>query len=156
MTKKVTENLFDDLDHAQGVETPADETVHFGFDGQEFTVDLTTPHADEFRELLAPYLEVGTPTSTSRKVTVAKAPVEKKPSRVKKAAPPVKDSQLIRDWAREHSYQVGDRGRIPNEIMEAYQMDQGTSKPRSTEEHEHSELPYTTSNNMIDFTQSLS
>jgi hypothetical protein len=31
-------------------------------------------------------------------------------------------NQAIRDWARQHGHAVSDRGRVPSEVIEAYQQ----------------------------------
>ena len=41
----------DDLDGS-----PDAHPVRFGLDGRDYEIDLTDAHADQFRELLAPYL----------------------------------------------------------------------------------------------------
>ncbi len=38
------------------------------------------------------------------------------------------DTQAIRWWAREHGYQVSDRGRIPNNVVAAYQAAHGEAR----------------------------
>lgn len=61
--KRIKVEMFDDLDH-QADETalvPADETLRLALDGQVVELDLTTVHAKELRELLAPYLAAGSP-----------------------------------------------------------------------------------------------
>jgi hypothetical protein len=44
----------DDLDGS-----PDAHTVRFGLDGQAYEIDLADSHANQFRELLAPYVSAG-------------------------------------------------------------------------------------------------
>lgn len=50
----------DDLDNAEDRDVPADQTVPFGLDGVQYTVDLTAEHAAEFRDFLKRYTAVAT------------------------------------------------------------------------------------------------
>ncbi len=104
--QKVTRELVDDLD-----DSPAAATVRFGYDGRDYEIDLNEEHAAELDEFLAPYLEharrVGDGGRASRRRRLPGQPRE--------------DTQAIRRWAREQGYQVSNRGRIPNDVVAAYQ-----------------------------------
>ena len=39
--------------------SPGAHTVRFGLDGEAYEIDLTDAHAQQFRELLAPYVSAG-------------------------------------------------------------------------------------------------
>lgn len=81
---------------------PADETVTFGIDGRTWTIDLSAEAAAELRDLLAPYQAVARRAGKPAKRTTST------------------DPQRIREWARAQGLEVGDRGRIRAEIVEAY------------------------------------
>jgi hypothetical protein len=93
VARKVEITLVDDLDGS-----PATETVHFGLDGNHYEIDLGEANAAGLRSLLAPYIEAG---RRSNAYSSAEAPA-------------------IRAWAAENGFQVSERGRLHQEIIEAY------------------------------------
>lgn len=110
MAQKVTVQLVDDVDGSV-----AESTVEFSLDGVDYTIDLSNDNAANLRDALASYV-AGARRAGGRKRTGGKA--GKAP-----AAPSTADherNQAIREWAREQGMQVSDRGRIPSEIVEAY------------------------------------
>jgi hypothetical protein len=103
VAQKVHVELVDDLD-----ESPADETLAFALDGESYEIDLNDKHASAIRKALAPYVEAGRKVGGSRG--------KKKTSRPA-GGPLPKD---VREWAIESGMDVPARGRIPNEVMDAY------------------------------------
>jgi Lsr2 len=112
VAQKTTVTLVDDLDGST-----ADETVGFGIDGTVYEIDLTTTHADALRDALADYV-----ANARRQGRVPRGTVGNRPARTENGSAPVdrEQSKAVRDWARQHGYTVSDRGRIPNDITEAY------------------------------------
>ena len=94
--------LVDDLDGSE-----ATETVRFGLDGTNYAVDLSEAHANELRDLLAPYVGVGRKLSGQRRMA----------RRVATGEPNAAD---VRAWARENGYDVSTRGRVPADVLQAY------------------------------------
>lgn len=110
MAQKVTVQLVDDVDGSQ-----ADSTVEFALDGVNYQIDMSVDNAAKLRDALASFV------ANARKTGGRKRSGNKpgKPS----GAPTQADrerNQAIREWAREQGMQVSDRGRIPAEIVEAY------------------------------------
>lgn len=56
MAKETTVLIKDDFDLAQD----AAETIPFSFEGRDYTIDLSTANAKEFREIMSQYTGVGT------------------------------------------------------------------------------------------------
>lgn len=115
MAQKVTVQLVDDVDGSE-----AEATVEFGLDGVNYTIDLSTDNAAELRDALATYVASARRTG-GRKRTGGKA--KSTTSGKSSQAPTTSDrerNQAIREWARQQGMQVSDRGRIPSEIVEAY------------------------------------
>lgn len=109
MAQKVTVQLVDDVDG-----TPADSTVEFALDGVSYTIDLSADNAAQLRDSLASFVASARRTG-GRKRTAGK--------QGKAAAPSSADrerNQAIREWARNQGMQVSERGRIPAEVVEAY------------------------------------
>lgn len=106
MAQTVKIILEDDLDGG-----PADETVRFGLDGAQYEIDLSSANADKLRAAIRPY--VGKARRAQTKQTGR--PAAK--SSGTRANP---DTPKIRAWAKENNYNVSDRGRIHQEVQDAY------------------------------------
>ena len=97
--------LIDDLTGEE-----AQETVRLALDGAQYEVDLTSEHAAELREKLSPYvsggrrLRGGSSGRSTRRETTSRSD----------------DSRKIREWAIANGYKPSARGRISQEIREAY------------------------------------
>ncbi|MFI1528606.1 Lsr2 family protein [Streptomyces griseus] len=107
MAQKVEVLLIDDVDG-----TEADETLTFGLDGKVYEIDLSMVNAVKLRNLLEPYRRAG----RRLKADGGSAPVRKS-SGSGKGGPKTAD---VRKWARANGFKPMDRGRIPAEMMEAY------------------------------------
>lgn len=108
MARKVVVTLTDDIDDTLS----ADETVTFAIDGVEYEIDLSKKNADKLRKAVAPFVEAG------RKVSSRKPRARTSPS----SSTPMdrKQSNAIRQWARENGHTVSDRGRIAQPVIDAY------------------------------------
>lgn len=111
MAQKVLVQIFDDLDGST-----ANQTVHFSLDGIDYEIDLSQDNADELRDSLAHFV------SASRRVggrklrqanAGASAPATTSPDRER--------NSVIRAWAAAEGYELADRGRVPDRIVEAYE-----------------------------------
>ena len=113
MKKEITV-LTDDLD---GTTDSDVSTVKFSVDGKDYEIDLRDANADVFREALAPYIASG------RRLT-----------RVVKGGPGPgnwgtalgrEKAIRVRTWAAENGFQISQFGRIPKNVVLAYQRDTG-------------------------------
>lgn len=109
MAQETIVRLLDDIDGK-----PADETVNFSLDGVTYEIDLRARNADKLRKVFAPYVEKArkaghrrTGRSTGRSRTAHNR---------ERAAE-------IRGWAKEHGITINDRGRIPAEVVQAYESE---------------------------------
>ncbi|GGU46274.1 histone-like nucleoid-structuring protein Lsr2 [Streptomyces violascens] len=114
MAQKVQVLLVDDLDGGE-----ADETVTFALDGKSFEIDLTTANADKLRGLLEPYVKSG------RRTGGRAAGGRGKARGGALLGTGNQNTAEIRKWAKEQGYNVNDRGRVPAEIREAYEKQNG-------------------------------
>jgi hypothetical protein len=106
VAQQVKVSYVDDLDGGA-----ADQTVRFGVDGKDYEIDLSDTHADELRDLLAPYISAG--RRAGRKGS--------RPRPIGRGSAGERErNQAIREWARAQGMAVSDRGRIPSEVSEAY------------------------------------
>lgn len=81
-------------------------TVRLMFDSRTVDVDLTPDEITVLTGLLTPYLDAG------REVLQVPA---RKPGKRRG------DASAVREWAKTNGFKVGDRGRIPPEVWEAYE-----------------------------------
>jgi outer membrane protein TolC len=111
MSQKHIVQLIDDLD-----EGTADETVNFSIDGAAYEIDLSDKNAQRLRDALAEFVAHARRSnrgprpsangSGERKARVARGDREQ--------------TGAIRQWARSNGYKIGDKGRIPANVLEAY------------------------------------
>jgi hypothetical protein len=99
----------DDLDG--GV---AHETVRFGLDGHLYEIDLSTRNAKKLRNELAMFVEHGSRV-TARAATLARRAGSSHPDQ----------NRAIREWAQAKGYQIAPRGRIKQEVVDAYHQKAG-------------------------------
>ncbi|WP_372736150.1 Lsr2 family protein [Nocardioides sp.] len=103
MAQRVQIVLDDDIDGGE-----ATETISFALDGTNYEIDLNASNAAKLREALATYIGHG------RKVTGTR--------RSKRSAATGKGSaKEVRAWARANGMKVTDRGRVSQEVREAYE-----------------------------------
>lgn len=114
MAQKKHVVLIDDVDGS-----PATETVRFGLDGVEYEVDLNETHAEALRESFAEWI------GHARRAGGRTRKVAGRPSRTSSTTSPTvstSDTAQVREWARRNGYTVSDRGRIPVNVREAYEL----------------------------------
>ncbi|MEU4426921.1 Lsr2 family protein [Actinoplanes sp. NPDC024001] len=109
MARQVITTLIDDLDGKK-----ADRTVEFSLDGVSYTIDLSEANAGKLRKALDPYINAGTRLgrTTGRIASRSGAPVRTAGSR--------DENRLIREWAIRNGHKISERGRIPQEVSNAY------------------------------------
>ena len=106
--RKTIVSLVDDLDG-----TEASGTVTFGIDGSSFEIDLSEANTEALRHTLGGWVararRAGTPARqlATRRTTVLPAVGQSRHA-------------LIRAWAAEAGRAVPARGRIPREVVAAY------------------------------------
>ena len=102
MAQRVHVTLEDDIDGSDAV-----ETVQFGLDGVSYEIDLSEANAAKLRDALALWVgnarRVGGRKQTARATTSGRG-----------------DLNEIRAWGRDNGYKVSDRGRVPLEVIKAY------------------------------------
>ncbi|MEV0734159.1 Lsr2 family protein [Polymorphospora sp. NPDC050346] len=111
MARQVITTLIDDLDGK-----PADRTVEFGIDGVNHTIDLSEANAGKLRTALDPYIEAGRRLGRGGPASFMNRPA----SRSATAPNRRQENREIRDWAAQNGLEVSERGRIPQEVLDAY------------------------------------
>jgi hypothetical protein len=93
--------LIDDMDGGE-----ADVTIAFIVNGDAYSLDLSKKNADKFNKALEPFIEAAQGQSRARLVDTEVAAFELR--------------SAIREWARKRGLEVSERGRIPQDIVDAY------------------------------------
>ena len=112
MVQKHIVQLEDDIDGGA-----AAETVAFALDGTSYEIDLSAKNAGKLRDALATYVAHG--RRASRSGARAGAAGGRRSGRG--ARTDREQTQAIREWARKNGHKIGEKGRIPASILEAYQ-----------------------------------
>lgn len=121
MAQKTVVSLIDDLSGEE-----ADRTVPFGLDGVEFEIDLSDENAEKLREALAPYVAAARRTGGRRSPGRPAAAASSSSGTPKRGR---EENQRIREWAKKQGLEVSERGRIPNDVAEAYDARELTKSP---------------------------
>ena len=109
MAQKQTITYVSDLSGKEITDNDA-PTVHFSWDGVDYFIDLTSAEAESFHKAIEKYLSVATKTSSGRgRKSTAKKPSTGGPTAAE-----------IRAWAKDNGYDVPERGRIPQEVRDAF------------------------------------
>ena len=95
MAQRVETILIDDIDGSS-----AAETVNFALDGVNYVIDLNSENASRLRADLQEWINYARRARNGQ-------------------------SRRMREWAKEHGFQVSDRGRVSAEIRQAYLAEQG-------------------------------
>ena len=110
MARQTIVQLIDDLDQGK-----ADETVSFALDGVAYEIDLSAKNAAKMRDVLANYV-----ANARRSTRTAAVRTSGSGRRGRGARGDREQTQAIREWARRNGHKVGDKGRIPATVLEAY------------------------------------
>ena len=102
MAQRVRVDLVDDVDGS-----PAEESVNFALDGVNYVIDLSAENASKLRDALSLWVDHARRTGGRR--TRGRRPT---------GGPTANED---RQWAKSQGYEVSERGRVSNEIREAYQ-----------------------------------
>lgn len=103
MARQVVETLIDDIDGKT-----ADETVRFGFDGVDYTIDVSNRNASKLRTLLSAYQDAGTrlgrptPSTPGRRGTNTERRTNGR-----------NENKAIRAWAAEHGKELPTAAAFP-------------------------------------------
>lgn len=119
MAQKTIVTLVDDL---TGEEAENIGTVEFALDGVTYELDLTDENSAKLHDALSPYAKAARKIGGRRR----SGPI---PGRAVKSAGRTasynrETLKSIREWAKKNGHNVSDRGRLPAEVMQAWQTAQ--------------------------------
>lgn len=112
MAKRTTTTLVDDIDGSE-----ATQTVSFGLDGTTYEIDLNDVHAEDLREVLAPFVSVARPVAGASRQRVNR-------STTKTKSDGTIDTKAVRAWAEANGVEVSGRGRIKADVLRQYEAAQ--------------------------------
>ncbi|HWD06071.1 MAG TPA: Lsr2 family protein [Amycolatopsis sp.] len=119
MAHKVSVQMVDDIDG--GV---AHQTVPFGLDGVQYEIDLSDENAESLREEFARYIAASRRTGGRK---LRRGPASGTPTPADRER-----SREIRAWAAENGWNISERGRIPTDVITAFEDSRGAgAKSRS-------------------------
>jgi hypothetical protein len=101
--QKIVQTLVDDIDG-----TEATATLTFSVSGVDYAIDLNDKNLAKFEKAITPFVQHAQRVGGRKQ---RGASVTKLPSNAK----------IVRSWAQANGYAVPDRGRIPGEILAAYE-----------------------------------
>lgn len=102
MATRTIVSMIDDIDPT----LEAAETVTFALDGIVYDIDLTEEHAQDLRSLLEPWARAARVVARQRKTSGRK--------------PRDYDPVQVREWAKGQGIVLGERGRIPADVISSY------------------------------------
>lgn len=85
-------------------------TLNFGWDGTDYTIDLTAKEAEDFYKAVSKYVDAATKVKSTN--------VKRKNGRTTVQSD--YNAADVRGWAKEQGIDVPDRGRIPAAVLEQY------------------------------------
>jgi hypothetical protein len=120
MAQKTIVQLIDDLD---GTTSDSIETITFGLDGATYEIDLNDDHAGQLRQELADF--VASARRIGGRARPGTGPSAASTASANGSSRNREQTQAIRDWARKNGWEVADRGRIPANVIEAFEFEAG-------------------------------
>ena len=123
MAKKIVVEYVDDLD---GTSLASDDvhTVEWSWRGVDYVIDTSATNLDKIENGKVPFAKV---LKSSTRRGGRRSPAQKRrTAESNNAAAGISERALIRAWAREQGYLVGDRGRLSAEIVAAYREQAAT------------------------------
>lgn len=113
MAQKVTTHLVDDLT-GDVIEAGTGRTVQFSFDGSNYEIDLSDDSVENLREAFSDYV------AAARKVTGRSGRTASGAAATKGRSKP-DELAKIREWAAANGHEVAARGRISQQVRDAYE-----------------------------------
>ena len=97
--------IIDDLDGSRDA-----KTVPFSIGDEKFSLDLSAKHEREMRRAMKKFIEAAQKVSNPA------------PARAVPKTDARKDyNDRVRQWAKDHKVEIGDRGRIPKAVVDQYE-----------------------------------
>jgi TPP-dependent trihydroxycyclohexane-1,2-dione (THcHDO) dehydratase len=119
MAQKTIITLVDDL---TGEAAENISTVEFALDGRAYELDLTDENSAKLHDALSQYVNAARKIGGQRRSVTRPDRGSKSTSRTTSYNRETLKS--IREWAKKNSHNVSDRGRLPAEVLQAWETAQ--------------------------------
>jgi len=101
MAQRTITTVTDDIDGS-----PDARAVSFAFEGVSYSIDLSAANRERLADALAPFIEHASQESrTNGRRSPATATWRR---------------EELQEWAKDNGYKVGDRGRVPQSIVDEF------------------------------------
>jgi hypothetical protein len=115
MAERVTRQVVDDIDGTD-ITDGGGETIDFSIRGVSYRIDLSTRNVSKFDKTLTPYINAALEIADDERPRNRRV---QKPRSAK--ANTGTSTSAIRAWATENGYTVSPRGRVPREVLQAFE-----------------------------------
>lgn len=115
MAQKTVVTMIDDL---TGEEAEHINVVEFALDGVTYELDLSDDNAAKLRDALAQYTGAARRTGGRRRAGRGPGRATRGNSGASYNRETLKS---IREWAKQNGHNVSDRGRLPSEVLQAWE-----------------------------------
>lgn len=105
----------DDLD-GKPIDPGFEHRATFSYQGVEYQIDLRPTNADKLEAAFAPFIQSAQKRGAAKRNGATQQPAKK--GAVTRSP---EQLQAIRDWANSKGYEVSTRGRLKQEIVEAFE-----------------------------------
>jgi hypothetical protein len=112
MARRTVVELVDDLDN-KPIKQGEGETVAFGLEKVEYTIDLSKANAEKLRKAMAPYI------NAARTVGGKGGGRGRRRGAASRASRDY-DPKAVRKWAESNGIEIPARGRIPASVVEQF------------------------------------
>lgn len=134
MATQFVQHRIDDLDGTV-IDGDTGETIRFQFKDDVYEIDLSTFNALQFRAHISPYVDVARHLEGPTGLVALPSDICPIPDRCAEHDPDVHQDEVeaearkllsgrklhMRLWARENGYVLSSRGRVPNDVVAAYE-----------------------------------
>ncbi len=120
MARHQITRLRDDLDPTK----TADQEVFWSWGGEDYVIDLTNKHAQEFAAAVEKYRQASSPDLGEREDSPVRVRLRaQKPRRLRGGVDQAKQrNRDVRAWCAGRGIRVSPRGAVPNELLECYRL----------------------------------
>jgi hypothetical protein len=109
MARRTQVFLDDDIDGGA-----ATQTLYFASGGLDYEIDLSDANAENLNNAFAPWVKAARRVTTPRPAVRPSARAARNKAKT--------DVSKVRDWGRANGFTVAERGRIPEDLTNAYQQ----------------------------------
>lgn len=117
MAQRTIVTYYDDLD-GKPIDDGLAQTFEFTVDGVTYELDLRPANADTFRQDLTHWITIA---QRQKRDATRRPPTTGTRKRRKTVAGTKEQLAAIRAWAKTYGYQVSDRGRIPQHVIDQFE-----------------------------------